>query len=189
VAVAAVHHPQVLAAVAHLRAVGAAVVQAVGAPVEGGRPALVNMNIIEIRKIFNTGDQRQIEMMARNILVHGRSHEYMQRLSHYADEFNELLLMTNPADKEYLALVYLLAEHLKDIKNGTCACSIVKKPMYNSPERLGGILEVLDEKLNSDNYSINVHSRCLACGKEYVSTAVESGFGQKVIWNEQPRTT
>lgn len=150
---------------------------------------LFTMDIIEIRKIFNTGDQQEIEMMARKILVHGRSHEYMQGLSHYADEFNKLLSITNPEDKDYLALVYILAEHLKDIKNGDCACSIVKKPMYNSPERLGGILEVLDEKPDIDKYSINVHSRCLACGKEYVSTAVESGFGQKVIWNEQPRTS
>jgi hypothetical protein len=146
------------------------------------------MNIIEIRKIFNTGNQQQIEMMARNILVHGRSHEYMQRLSHCADEFNHLLSVTNPEDKDYLALVYILAEHLKEIKNGACACSIVKKPMYNSPERLGGILEVLDEKLDVENYGICVHSRCLACGNEYKSTTVESGFGQKVIWKEAPHT-
>jgi hypothetical protein len=146
------------------------------------------MDIIEIRKIFNTGDQQQMEMMARIILVNGRSHEYMQRLSHYADEFKELLSMTDPESKDYLALVYILAEHLKEVNNGACACSIVKKPMYNSPERLSGILEILDEKLNVDNYGISVHCRCLACGKEYDSTTVESGFGQKVIWNERPHT-
>lgn len=147
------------------------------------------MDIIEIRKIFNTGDQQQIEQMARNILVHGRSHEYMRRLSHIADEFNDLLSMTNPESKDYLALVYILAEHLKEVNNGACACSIVKKPMYNSPERLSGILEILDEKTDVENYGIRVHSRCLACGKAYESTTVESGFGQKVIWNDFPHAT
>jgi hypothetical protein len=147
------------------------------------------MDMIEIRKIFNTGNQQQIEMMARNILVHGRSHEYMQRLSHYADEFKELLSMTNPESKDYLALVYILAEHLKEVNNGACACSIVKKPMYNSPERLSGILEILDEKTDVKNYGIRVHSRCLACSKDYESTTVESGFGQKVIWNDLPHAT
>ena len=144
------------------------------------------MNIIEIRKIFNNGDRQQIEMMARNILVHGRSHEDMQRLSHYADEFKELLSMTDPENKDYLALVYLLAEHLKEVNNGACACSIVKKPMYNSPERLSGILEILDEKQDDENYGVHVHTKCLACSKEYESTAVESGFGQKVIWKDLP---
>ena len=147
------------------------------------------MDIIEIRKIFNTRDQQQIEMMARNILVHGRSHEYMQSLSHYADEFKELLSMTNPESKDYLALVYILAEHLKEVNNGACACSIVKKPMYNSPERLGGILEILDEKPEVENYGIRVHSRCLACSNEYESTTVDSGFGQKVIWNDLPHAS
>jgi len=148
-----------------------------------------NMDIIEIRKIFSTGDQQKIEMMARNILVHGRSHEYMQRLSRYADEFNNLLSMTNPEDKDYLALVYILAEHLKEVNNGACACSIIKKPMYNSPERLSGILEVLDENTDVENYGIRVHSRCLACGKAYESITVESGFGQKVIWDDLPYAT
>jgi hypothetical protein len=147
------------------------------------------MDIIEIRKIFNARNLQQIEMMARNILVHGRSHEYMQRLSHYADEFNNLLSMTNPDNKGYLALVYILAEHLKEINDGACACSIVKKPMYNSPERLSGILEILDEKTDVENYGIRVHSRCLACSKAYESTTVESGFGQKVIWNDLPHAT
>ncbi|CAM3722796.1 hypothetical protein MUGA111182_05360 [Mucilaginibacter galii] len=147
------------------------------------------MDIIEIRKIFNTGNQQEIEMMARNILVHGRSHEYMRRLSHCADEFNSLLSIFKPDDKDYLALVYIFADHLKEIKNGACACSIVKKPMYNSPERLSGILEILDEKPDVDNYGIRVHTRCLACDKEYESTTVESGFGQKVIWNDLPYPT
>jgi hypothetical protein len=147
------------------------------------------MDIIEIRKIFNTGDQKQIEMMARNILVHGRSHEYMQRLSHYAGEFKELLSMTNPENKDYLALDYILAEHLKEVNSGACACSIVKKPMYNSPERLSGILEILDEKPDVENYGIRVHSRCLACGKAYESITVESGFGQKVIWKDLPHAS
>lgn len=147
------------------------------------------MDIIEIREIFNTGDQQQIEMMARNILVHGRSHEYMQRLSHYAEEFKELLSMTNHESNEYLALVYILAEHLKEVDNGACACSIVKKPMYNSPERLSGILEILDEKPDAENYGIRVRTRCLACSKTYESTTVESGFGQKVIWNDLPHAS
>jgi hypothetical protein len=128
-------------------------------------------------------------MMARNILANGRSHEYMQRLSHYADEFNNLLSMINPDNKGYLALVYILAEHLKEINDGACAYSIVKKPMYNSPERLSGILEISDEKTDVENYGIRVHSRCLACSKEYESTTVESGFGQKVIWNDLPHAT
>lgn len=147
------------------------------------------MDIIGIRNIFNTGDQQQIEMMARTILVNGRSHDDMQSLSRYADEFNHLLSTTNPKDKDYLALVYILAEHLKEMNNGACACSIVKKPMYNSPERLSGILEILGEKPEVENYGIRVHSRCLACGKEYESIMVESGFGQKVIWNERPHAT
>jgi hypothetical protein len=128
-------------------------------------------------------------MMARNILVHGRSHEYMQRLSHYAGEFKELLSMTNPENKDYLALDYILAEHLKEVNSGACACSIVKKPMYNSPERLSGILEILDEKPDVENYGIRVHSRCLACGKAYESIMVESGFGQKVIWKDLPHAS
>ena len=148
-----------------------------------------NMDIIEIRKIFNTGDQQQIEVMARNILVHGLSHEYIQRLSHYAGEFKELLSMTHPESKDYLALVYILAEHLKDVNNGACACSIVKKPMYNSPERLSGILEILDEKTDVENYGISVRSKCLACGKAYESTTVESGFGEKVIWKDLPHAS
>jgi|GEM_PF-5869381 len=147
------------------------------------------MDIIEIRKIFNTGDQQQIELMARNILVHGRSHEYMQNISYYADGINILLSMTNPESKDYLALVYILAEHLKEVNNGACACSIVKKPMYNSPERLSGILEILDEKPDVKNYVVRVHSRCLACGRAYESTTVESGFGQKVIWKDLPHAS
>lgn len=147
------------------------------------------MDIIEIRKIFKTGDQQQIEQMARNILAHGRSHEYMRRLSLITNEFNDLLSMTNPESKDYLALVYILAEHLKEVNNGACACSIVKKSMYNSPERLSGILEILDEKTDVENYGIRVHSRCLACGKAYESITVESGFGQKVIWNDLPHAS
>ena len=146
------------------------------------------MDIIEIRKIFNTGNRQQTEMMARSILVNGRSHEDMQNLSTHAGEFNDLLLTTSPKDKDYLALVYILAEHLQEIKNGACACSIIKKAMFNSPGRLGGILETLDEKWDAQNYNLRVHSRCLACGKEYESTEVESGFGQKVIWKERPDT-
>ena len=44
--------------------------------------------------------------------------------------------------------------------------------------------DFLDEKVNIEEYSIWTHSKCLACGKEYESKMVESGFGQKVIWND-----
>ena len=72
---------------------------------------------------------------------------------------------------------------MKEIDSGACACTIVGKDMFNSPERLDGILKILDEKVNIEEYSIWTHSKCLACGKEYESKMVESGFGQKVIWN------
>jgi hypothetical protein len=74
-------------------------------------------------------------------------------------------------------LVYILAGHLDEINNGACAYSIVKKPMYNIPERLSGILEILGEKPDIENYGIRVHSKCLACGKEDESITVESWFG------------
>ena len=143
------------------------------------------MRITEIEKIFKTGDQQQIEMMARRILTQGRSHAFMRDLSQYAEEFNDLLSKTDPEAKDYLALVYILAEHLKEIKEGACACSIIKKAMYNVPERLNGILEVLDERFIVEEYSEIIYSKCLACGKEYESKTFESGFGQKVIWNER----
>ena len=142
------------------------------------------MNITEVRKTLNHGDKQQLELMARGILTYGRSHQYMNDLSCYANEFNDLLSRLNGEDKDYLALLYLLVEHLNEIKSGSCACSIVKKPMYNSPERLVGILEILDETFIPKDYSLRIHSRCLACGKEYESKMVESGFGQKVIWSE-----
>lgn len=142
------------------------------------------MDIIEIENIFKSGDRQKIEMMARNILVHGRTHKFMKELSQHAEKFNHLLSLTDSKDKEYLILVYILADHLKEIKSGACACSIVEKPMFNSPDRLEGILKILDEKVNIEEYSIWTHSKCLACGKEYESKMVESGFGQKVIWND-----
>ena len=141
------------------------------------------MDIIEIENIFKSGDRQKIEMMARNILVHGRTHEYMKELSQHADKFNYLLSKSDTNDKDYLALVYILAEHLREIENGVCACTIVDKPMFNSPDRLKGILAILDEKVDKVEYSIWTHSKCLQCGKEYESKQVESGFGQKVIWN------
>lgn len=141
------------------------------------------MDIAEVRKTLYHGDKEELEMMARAILTHGRSHQYMKDLSHYANEFNDLILRLNGEDKDYLALVYLLAEHLNEIKSGSCACAIVQKPMYNSPERLSGILEILEETLINKDYSVCIHSRCLACGKEYKYSMVESGFGQKVIWS------
>jgi hypothetical protein len=144
------------------------------------------MLITEIEKIFETGDQQQIEMMARRILTQGRSHTFMQDLSQYAEHFNALLSKTDPEAKDYLALVYILAEHLKEIKEGACPCSIIQKPMYNSPERLNGILEVLDERFIVEKYCIIIYSKCLACSKAYESRTFESGFGQKVIWNERP---
>ncbi|SMD38332.1 hypothetical protein SAMN04488029_3752 [Reichenbachiella faecimaris] len=142
------------------------------------------MDIEEIEKIFNTGERQQIEMMARNILVHGRTHEYMKSLSLYSERFSHLLSQTNSGDKEYLTLVYILSEHLNELSSGACACSIVDKPMFNSPDRLTGILEILEEKLDPKEYSIWNHSRCLSCGNEYESKCVESGFGQKVLWNK-----
>ena len=143
------------------------------------------MLITEIEKIFKTGDQQQIEMMARRILTQGRSHSFMQDLSQYAEEFSDLLSKTDPEAKDYLALVYILAEHLKEIKEGACACSIIQKAMYNDPERLNGILEILNERFIVEEYGIVIYSKCLACGKEYKSKTLDSGFGQKVIWNER----
>ena len=143
------------------------------------------MLITEIEKIFKTGDQQQIEMMARRILTQGRSHSFMQDLSQYAEEFSDLLSKTDPEAKDYLALVYILAEHLKEIKQGACACSIIQKAMYNTPERLNGILEILNERFIVEEYGIVIYSKCLACGKEYKSKTLDSGFGQKVIWNER----
>jgi hypothetical protein len=142
------------------------------------------MQIEEIRKVFDFGDKQQVEMMARGILTRGRTHVYMHDLSKSAKEFNDLLRANYPHEKDHLALVYILAEHLIEIRNGACACSIVYKPMYNSPDRLAGILEILTENFNNKEYCIFVHSRCLACGKEYESKTFESGFGQKVIWAE-----
>jgi hypothetical protein len=144
------------------------------------------MLITEIEKIFKTGDQQQIEMMARGILMHGRSHAFMQDLSQYAEEFSDLLSKTDPEAKDYLALVYILAEHLKEIKEGACACSVIQKAMYNSPERLNGILKVLDERFIVEEYCIIIYSKCLACSKDYESKTFDSGLGQKVIWNERP---
>jgi hypothetical protein len=142
------------------------------------------LTITEIETIFKSGNRQQIEMMARGILVHGRSHQDMHELSRHAERVNYLLSQTNPADKEYLALVYILADHLTDLQQGACACTIINKPMYNSPDRLAGILKILDEKFNTQEYSTWVHSRCLSCQKEYESVMVESGFGQKVIWKQ-----
>lgn len=140
------------------------------------------MEIVEIRRIFSSGNLQQLEMMARAILTNGRSHEYVLNLSQHANEFNTLLSAIDKKHKEYLALVYILAEHLCEVKGGACACSIVQKPMFNSPERLTGILEILSETFVAESYSVNIYSRCLACGKEYGSRLVESGFGQKVTW-------
>lgn len=142
------------------------------------------MEIEDIRKVFDTGDKQQVEMMARGILTRGRSHEYMHDLSKYAKEFHELLLANYPYERDYLALVHILAEHLIEISNGACACSIVFKPMYNSPNRLAGILEILTENFKKEEYCILVNSRCLACGREYESKTFESGFGEKVTWAE-----
>lgn len=142
------------------------------------------MNINEIEEIFLLGDRQKIEMMARNLLCHGRTHNYMQELSRHAEKISSLLSATNPEDKEYLTLVYMLSEHLNEINEGSCPCSIVEKSMFNSPDRLEGILKILEEKIDLKEYSIWCHSKCLSCGKEYESKQVESGFGQKVIWNE-----
>ena len=140
------------------------------------------MNFEEIEKIFNTGDRQQIEMMARKILTTGRTHKYMHELSRHSARFEQLLKTTDPKDKDYLTLVYILSEHLNELRKGSCACSIVDKPMFNSPDRLTGILEVLEKKVNLEEYSIWQHSRCLSCKTEFESKMVESGFGQKVIW-------
>jgi hypothetical protein len=147
------------------------------------------MLITDIRRIFAIRDRQQIEMMARKILTQNRSHAYMHELSQHADEFSNLLKTTAAENREYLALVYILAEHLTEIQSGACACSIIWKPMYNTPEPLNGILEVLDEKLADDHYSIYTHTRCLGCRKEFVSRSYESGFGQKVVWGNYRPTT
>jgi len=120
--------------------------------------------------------------MARGILVHGRSHHYMQELSKHAKKFSDLLSKTAMEDRDYFALVYILAEHLQDICEGACACSIIEKPMFNSPDRLDGILQILGEQINPVYNSLSVHSKCLACGSEYLAEVVDSGFGQKVLW-------
>ena len=146
------------------------------------------MTIAEILKTLEKGDQQQLELMARGILTNGRSHEDMKDLSHYADEFNDLLSRIDAEDQDYLALVFILSEHLNEIKSGACACSIIQKPMYNSPERLIGILEILDETFVAKDYAVCIHSRCLACGKEYESKMLDSGFGQKVIWSDYNKT-
>lgn len=142
------------------------------------------MNIVEIEAVFNSGDRQKIELMARTILVRGRSHHFMQELSKHAKKFRDLLSKTPMEDRDYFALVYILAEHLQEISNGACACSIVEKPMFNSPDRLDGILVVLDERVNPLYNSLSVHSKCLACGSEYLSEVIDSGFGQKVIWKD-----
>ena len=142
------------------------------------------MQIEEIRKVFETGDKQQVEMMARRILTQPRTHQYMYDLSKHATEFHDLLLANYPNERDYLALVYILAENLMEINNGACACSIVYKPMYNSADRLGGILEILTENFVEREYCLVVHSKCLACGKKYESKSFESGFGQKVTWAE-----
>ncbi|TDO23796.1 hypothetical protein CLV32_0081 [Pedobacter duraquae] len=143
------------------------------------------MNIAEILKTLNNGTRQQLELMARTILTRGRSHADMKELSRHASEFNDKLLRIENKDQDYLALLFILAQHLNEINLGSCACSIVEKPMYNSPERLEGILEILSETFNEKEYAVCIHSRCLACGKEYESKMVDSGFGQKVIWKEK----
>jgi hypothetical protein len=142
------------------------------------------LSITEIETVFQSGNRQQIEMMARNILVHGRSHRQMHELSRHAEKFSRLLATTNPADRDYLALVYIMAQHLIDICHGACACSIVYQPMFNSPDRLTGILEVIEEEFDLVNYVDRVYSKCLHCGKKYESVMMESGFGQKVVWKE-----
>jgi len=142
------------------------------------------MNIAEIENIFNSGDRQKIELMARAILVHGRPHHSMQELSKHAKKFSDLLSRTATEDREYLALVYILAEHLQEISEGACACSIVEKPMFNSPDRLDGILKVLGEQVNPVDNSLSVHSKCLACGSEYLAKVVDTGYGQKVFWKD-----
>ena len=56
--------------------------------------------------------------------------------------------------------------------------------MFNSPDRLTGILEIIEEEFDLVKYANKVHSKCLNCGKEYESVMMESGFGQKVVWKE-----
>lgn len=141
------------------------------------------MKIEEIEAEFLSDDPQRIEMMARGILCKGRTHEFINNLSIYAERFNELLQQTSPSDRSYLALVYILGEHLTEVKNGKCACSIVKKDMFNSPERLCGILEIIEEEFNEEEYSHWVLSRCSSCGKTYESKEVEWGHGRNVFWN------
>ena len=109
----------------------------------------------------------------------------MHDLSVHAERFNEFLRQTDPKDQDYLALVYILGEHLTDIKNGICACSIVTKDMYNAPEDLNGILEIIETDAGTEAYPHRVVSKCLGCGKTYESKEVEWGHGQKVYWTER----
>lgn len=143
----------------------------------------VIMKIEDIENEFYSGDRQRIEMMARKILSGSRSHEFMKYLSGYAIRFNELLQRTNPDDKDYLSLVYILAKHLTEIKNGKCACTIVNMDMFNSPSRLHGILEIVEEEFNEEEYSHSVVSKCISCGNIYDSKEVEWGFGRKVFWS------
>lgn len=142
------------------------------------------MDIAVILETLQNGTRQELELMARAILTRGRSHGDMKELSRHASEFNDKLLRIENKDQDYLALLFILTEHLNEINLGSCACSIVEKPMYNSPERLEGIVEILSETFNEKEYAICIHSRCLACGKEYESKMVDSGFGQKVIWKQ-----
>ena len=103
----------------------------------------------------------------------------MRSLSKHATEYY-ILVANYPNERDYLALVYILAKHLVEINNGVGACSTVYKPTYNSPDRLAGILKILTENFIEKECCLLVHSRCLACKKEYESKTYESGFGQKV---------
>jgi len=141
------------------------------------------MKIEDIENEFLSGDRQRIEMMARGILCNGRTHKFINDLSLHAEHFNELLKKTNSSDRSYLALVYILGRHLTGVKNGKCACSIVREDMFNSPSRLEGILEIMEESFNKEEYSHTVLSRCLSCGRKYESKEVECGHGRRVLWN------
>ncbi|EOX4300446.1 hypothetical protein ACPF4X_003364 [Vibrio cholerae] len=132
---------------------------------------------------LNSGDIQEIELMARAVLGN-LTHQQVAKLSEHSVRFHSLLLSTDPNDKEYLALVYILGEYLKEVQNGKCACTIVNKSMFNCPERLSGILDILEQRFDSKTYTTWTHSKCRSCGSEYESERLPSGFGERVLWSK-----
>ena len=139
------------------------------------------MNKYDVFAAFETKNLRSIEMMAREIICSSYSHELIKNLSAFHNEFRAELLKTDQKEKEYLALVYILAEVLDEVHNGSCPCIIVKKKCYNSPSRLKNIF--LTVCVNPEPYAEEYKCTCTLCGKEYFAQEQESGFGSRVYWS------